>query len=455
MSLKNLLHSSGVRFFVFQSKDMVFYPELQAAYPASLLTNVVGMDSSKVHITSVYPFLAHFRNACGIAEVCEQQDIVIFLENFYHSSVYANKELFVMLTHLKNKRVYIHTLKTNEEECYKLMRDYPCIQLIMRTDIEYVIKEELINNTKIENIPNITYRDENNVPHNTVKESVTYCLDFLTPAYTNGVAYRDKDSIEHILDKCPPDDCYADWLRHVPKSAMLTTGRGCKYKCAYCYRGVKFSTVRTIPLDVVEADMQYLVQQGVEHIYFYDDCFLTTNKDRIDDVVALMKKYPFKYYIATRHEMCSDSVVSKLKGIDFYFVQIGLQSLKHIPNMRRGVNVDKFSDVIQQLKNIGAEVSIDTILGMPEDTPETFKHTIDYAVSLEPSTIVVNTLFVNPNTVLYDTYTDYGIQLRNVTLNVPYMVSSNTFTAEDMDDCRRYVYNYSTKDTNEIYFVIR
>lgn len=455
MSLKNLANSSGVRFFVFQSKDMVFYPELQAAYPVSLLTNTVGMSVNNVHITSVYPFIQHFRDACRIAETCEQDSIVIFLENFYHSSVYANKELFVMLTHLKHKKVYIHTLKTSEEECYKLMRDYPCIELIMRTDIEYVIKEELINDTPIEDIPNVTYRDINGNTHNTTKESVTYSLDFLTPAYTNGIAYRDKDSVEDILSKCPPDDCYTEWLVNVPKSAMLTTGRGCKYKCAYCYRGVKFSTVRTIPLNVVEKDMIYLQQQGVKRIYFYDDCFLTTNKDRIDDVITLMKKYPFEYYIATRHEMCSDDVVSKLDGVSFYFVQIGLQSLKHIPNMRRGVNVDKFSDVITKLKNIGAEVSIDTILGMPDDTPETFKQTIDYAVSLEPSTIVVNTLFVNPNTVLYDTYTDYGIQLRNVTMNVPYMVSSNTFTAEDMDGCRRYVYDYSTKDTNDIYFVIR
>ncbi len=124
-----------------------------------------------------------------------------------------------------------------------------------------------------------------------------------------------------------PQEKYRKFIRQSPQvGAMLMTGRGCKYKCSYCYRGVKYSSVRQIPLDIVERDLQYLQKMHYEAVYMYDDCFLTTNFNRLEETLTMMGKYDFHYGISIRYEMCFPKVFEMLGKINLFRVQIGLQS---------------------------------------------------------------------------------------------------------------------------------
>jgi len=121
-------------------------------------------------------------------------------------------------------------------------------------------------------------------------------------------------------------------LRHAEERIMLSTGRWCKYKCSYCYRGAKYSKIRQIPLDVVEQDLSYLEKMGYSDIVFYDDCFLTTNADRINDIVILMNKYSFRYHISVRFEMCSEEILKLISETKLSSIQIWLQSVNKDAN---------------------------------------------------------------------------------------------------------------------------
>jgi radical SAM superfamily enzyme YgiQ (UPF0313 family) len=76
---------------------------------------------------------------------------------------------------------------------------------------------------------------------------------------------------------------------------MLTSGRGCLYNCSYCYRGAKYSSVRQISLETLKQDLDYLEELQYEYVYFYDDCFVTTNLRRMDEIIELLGKYRFEY----------------------------------------------------------------------------------------------------------------------------------------------------------------
>lgn len=463
----------SVRFFVFQSHDMTMFPELQAGYSVAILADKLGMSLDKIKVQSVYPYRRYFqKELLPKINTYQEENYFFFLENYYHSSTYANKEIEYLLANVPYKNFYIQSAKISSIEAETMMAKYRNIKMIIRTDPEYVIKRALVDGDNLSTIPNIHYRGVMGEVITTASEDVTYELDdYIFPAYVNGKIIGDKDSAELVSSFLDPDnentnikvsnhrprDIQAQVLKQqeILKTVMLTSGRGCKYKCTYCFRGIKYSTVRQISLDVVESDLKYLSENGVKRVYFYDDCFVTTNSNRLEEIVSLMLKYPFEYYIAIRYEACSPAVLETISKLTFYQVQIGLQSTKHNSSHKRTFNADKMVAAVSALNKNRKCVSIDLILGLPGEGKDDFLNSLDYAISLDPNQIIVNTLFINPGTELSAKYKTFGIKVNsNVGLNVPYIVESSTFSQQDLIDCRKILLE-SVDRFPSIGFVIR
>gem|GEM_PF-2470204 len=64
-----------------------------------------------------------------------------------------------------------------------------------------------------------------------------------------------------------------------------------------------------------------------EYIYFYDDCFITTNLHRLDGIIALLSKYNFSYGISARYEVCTNDALMRISKLNIKRIQIGLQSV--------------------------------------------------------------------------------------------------------------------------------
>jgi len=66
-------------------------------------------------------------------------------------------------------------------------------------------------------------------------------------------------------------------------------------------------------LEIIKKDLDYLSSNGYKSIYLYDDCFLTTNYSRLDQILELLNSYDLNYYTAIRYEMAfKDDVLMKL-----------------------------------------------------------------------------------------------------------------------------------------------
>jgi coproporphyrinogen III oxidase-like Fe-S oxidoreductase len=178
-------------------------------------------------------------------------------------------------------------------------------------------------------------------------------------------------------------------------------------------------------------------------------------------MLYLMKKYPFKYHISTRFEMCNEWILEKLSVIDLWSVQIWLQSISKSANKtsKRWFLAEKFEKVIMELKNNGTSVSIDTILWLPDDSPSGFLSTIKYAISLKPSSIVTNTLYLNPRTEIYRNKEEYRIETHEARWTLHYykarrIKSSMNFKANEIELCRKFLIECKKKIPS-IQFVIR
>lgn len=471
---------SKIRIFSLQTKDpwMISRPDLSAWYLISLLVDKIGMSFLNISLEVIYPFKKYADFLLNNLSSLKEDYFIFYLENYYHSSNYWLGFLKEILSKMKenwqNNRVIIHSLKLWKEEWYELMKQFKSIEAIINTDIEYFFNELLYKKTPIDKIPNILYRDNNwDIIINSY-EDVKYDLwDYIIWWYNGWYILRLTHNPYYIKTIFDEDDNTTNNLFYYRKSKNkkiesltfssaknkfdISTWRWCKYKCVYCYRWVKYSTVRQIPLNIIKKDLDYLDSIWINYINIYDDCFLTTNNDRLKEIIDLLWSYNFSYQMALRYEICTPANFELLWKLKLDFVQIWLQSVSKNTNILtwRNLDIDNFSNIIQKFKDNWVYISLDTILWLPWENKYDFLRTFKYALSLEPNNITVNTLFFNPWTELYNKKKELWIVAQKEKLfNVWSILESSTFSNNDIIETKEYLWKISQK-IKHISFILR
>ena len=462
--LLNELKTKSIRFFVTQSNDMwmILMKEFYFWYLLNLLIDKLDFKLNNINLEIVYPTNNYINNLFKNCKYFKEEYFVFYLENSYHSNNYSLNFLKVFLdkAELSNKKIIIYSKKINDEKSEILLKNYENIILIIKSEIEYFFYQFFYNKLDINNIWNLIYRQTNWSLIYTKKEDVNYDLkDYIlwwhyswyldkfqkSKDYIMNMIDDDNDRTSNLLTYNYPKNIKISHFRNQTDDfAMISSGRWCKYKCNYCYRWAKFSKIRNIPITIIKKDLDYLNNNFYKNIYFYDDCFLTTNYDRIDAILWLMSKYQFKYWISIRYEICSDEIFEKLLKINFYRIQIWLQSTSFIGNKAswRNVNIEKFKLLILKFNEKNIHTSIDIILWLPWDSLNDFIETLNFAISLNPWNIHINTLFINQWTKLYDEIDKHWIITNNpdnYLFSAPNILESKTFSKKDIILAKKYV----------------
>lgn len=479
--IKNIenIKNSKIRLFPFQTQDIYFilYVDLPINYLLTLLIDKLNFKISQIEITYIYPFSSFFPFIKDQIINFEEDYFVFFLENYFHSSDYAFNFIDKLLEYLEknniDKKIIIHSIKTENKDILYLMNKYKSLILLVNTDIEYFFYEYFYKKTDINSIANIIYKTDNWEIITTKNENVVYDLkDYILWWYHSKYYLNFPKSLDEIINirlkekrKFYNDDIFYSWtnkkyienLRNNVRqnSAMLTTGRGCLYDCSYCYRGVKYKKVRQIPLDIIKKDLDYLDSVWYTHIYLYDDCFLTTNLNRLDEILDLFKKYNFNYQIAARYEPLTPVNLDKLIEANINRIQVWLQSvsIKTNKDTWRNLDLDKFKKTIVKCKKSGINISLDLILWLPGETIWNFLKTLHFAINLKPTSIFINKLFLNPKTLLNEKRDKYGIVIEKdkwlkKDFYVSKIVSSDTFSQKDILIWEKYIISCIKKFKN-------
>ncbi len=466
MLLKNLKNQK-IRFFLMQSNDtwLLLFKEFYFWYLLSLLIDKLWFNLHLIEAEIVYPFNKYLDQLYEKLEYLEEEVFIFYLENAYHSNNYSYDFVVTILDRIEEQpnkpKVILHSMKMSSIEAKALLQKYNFVELIIRTDVEYFFLEYFQNQKELESITNIVYRSETTSKIiTTKKESVDYNLEeyifgWHYHGYLNKFS-KSKDYIINLLDEdniqtnesisylWPKNKKITEFRYESEASAMISTWRGCKYNCSYCYRWSKYSKVRQIPLDVIKRDLDYLKKMHYNDIYLYDDCFLTTNYDRLDVILELLWGYDFEYGISIRYEMCVPEIFKKLEYLNLYRVQVGLQSISidANKNTNRFIHIWKFSDLVENFRARWVLVSIDLILWLPWETLKDFIATLNYAIKLNPWSIHINTLFLNPGTELTQNKEIYAIKTNKSIkslFSVPRIVSSQSFSSKEILLAKEYV----------------
>jgi radical SAM superfamily enzyme YgiQ (UPF0313 family) len=242
----------------------------------------------------------------------------------------------------------------------------------------------------LKNNMNNVIRDGNEVT--TIKG--VYSLNELKDKNT---PYGRSDSIEN-LDDIP----YPDWEQLQPASRKyqtqnglskgypavgIFTSRGCPFPCKFCaspnfyQKKIRFRSAENIIGEIKLLTEKY----GIKEIQFLDDN-ITLERTHIESLCDAMLKnnirVPFCCPNGIRADKIDDTMVKLMKKAGFYSTNLGIESANAeiLKNIRKSESIDTIQNAITILRKNRIVVGGFFIFGLPGETKETIKETLDFAL---------------------------------------------------------------------------
>lgn len=216
--------------------------------------------------------------------------------------------------------------------------------------------------------------------------------------------------------------------------ALWQLARGCDFACDFCFDTQGTKGVRRFGMERVGKELEWFVSRKVSQVFVLDSTF---NQDmrRAKAIIRLIARIAphIHFHFEARSEFIDREMARLFADINCS-LQIGLQSAdpEALKRVRRLFNPTEFTGKIALLNENGVVFGFDLIYGLPGDTLEGFRSSLDYALGLYPNHLDIFPLAVLPGTRLAATASALG--LRRLP-DPPYTLeSSPTFSAADMKE---------------------
>jgi radical SAM superfamily enzyme YgiQ (UPF0313 family) len=188
------------------------------------------------------------------------------------------------------------------------------------------------------------------------------------------------------LDEIPSP--YRNGYLRIDESTVvdLETTRGCPYRCRFCLYGKTLETLRYFTLDRVEKDVGYAIEQGATSIYLMDPTF-NYPRERCRELCRVLAKLnpdrAVEFSTEARAEIMDEDLADAFVKAGIRSVEIGLQSSSKetLKLMQRGLGTSQFITGCKLLYERGIRAEIGTIVGLPGDTEDSIRRTVDFVVN--------------------------------------------------------------------------
>lgn len=167
---------------------------------------------------------------------------------------------------------------------------------------------------------------------------------------------------------------------------FIVTSRGCPAGCTYCIKHVsyQFSVRLRSPENIME-ELWILKNLGMDNIHMYADLF-TVNRDQVVGLCKLMieENINIKWTCNSRVDYVDEEMLELMGKAGCRLISWGIESgneqiLRHA---RKGAYPDKAERALRWAKKAGIMNWGYFIIGLPGETEETIRDTIDFSKSL-------------------------------------------------------------------------
>lgn len=197
------------------------------------------------------------------------------------------------------------------------------------------------------------------------------------------------------------------WSNNSDKSpfAALYTSLGCPYKCSFCMINIinkidpnsnksseDFNQFRWWNPEFIIKQFDYLAKEGIKNIKIADELFVLNPNHfmKICDLI-IERKYNFNIWAYSRIDTCKPIYLEKLAKAGIKWLGLGIENPDNEHRKvihKSGFQQVTIKDQIKIIQDHGINVGGNYIFGLPHDTKETMKNTLEFA--MENLTDMVN-----------------------------------------------------------------
>ena len=240
--------------------------------------------------------------------------------------------------------------------------DHPAIDVAVLGEGELtfteILERRLDGRLRLDGVPGLAYRDNGSLVFNRPRRRILD-LDLVPSPYLLG---------------------YLNPARY--RELMMFTMRGCTVGCSYCAWASR-GALRPFSLDRLRKELLLAKSGGDDMIVSVVDSSFNTSPVFADFCRLVQEIDPekqLKLNCFLQADLLDETQARLLKQSNFTGVEVGLQSIHNdvLKNVNRPIEMSDFIRGIGYLKAAGLPFKVDTILGLPGDSQESFEETMSF-----------------------------------------------------------------------------
>jgi len=265
--------------------------------------------------------------------------------------------------------------------------------------IDFIVRREFDRQTvdyaegaPFESLPSVSYVDASGeIVHNAEAPQIED-LDALP--WASKIYKRDLDFTRYNVP----------FLKHPYVS--FYTERGCPALCTFCLWPQTLSghRWRTRSAEDVAAEVKWTIENypGLQEIFFDDDTF-NIRKSRVIELCEELKPLNFTWSCTSRVNVDYETLKA-MKDAGCRLLIVGYESgdPQILKNIKKGATVERAIEFTKDCKKLGLVIHGDFIVGLPGETRETIRRSIEFAKRLDCETIQVSVGHPYPGTEFYE-----------------------------------------------------
>jgi hopanoid biosynthesis associated radical SAM protein HpnJ len=301
------------------------------------------------------------------------------------------------------------------------------IDIVCRGEFDYSTKE-LCEERSWDKVDGISFLQDGKIIHTADRPMIEDldALPFVAPIYKRDLPIKDY-VIPHF--KNPYVSIYSS--------------RGCPSKCIYCLWPQTFSgqRMRTRSPQNVYEEIKWITENIPEmrELSFDDDTF-TANRQHAQEIARLIKPLGISWTINARANTDYETLrIMREAGLRHVVVGFESGNAQILKNIKKGVTKEQALQFTKDCKKLGLSIHGAFIMGLPGETKETIRETIQFAKDMDLNSIQASLASPYPGTEFYtmckeqgwissDSFLDEGGHQKCV-INYPHLSNSEIFNS--------------------------
>jgi radical SAM superfamily enzyme YgiQ (UPF0313 family) len=195
----------------------------------------------------------------------------------------------------------------------------------------------------------------------------------------------------------------------------VETSRGCSNRCDFCCEpqaypgGVIYRPVQEVVHDIKKILVDY---KHLKPGFLFTAPNLTADPKHAEELFQALIPLKIRWAGFVSFHFCMDRKLVELASRSgCYSVILGLESINQpsLNSVNKGFNkLSEFPNIVKRLTRNNIMLTTGILLGLPEDSPETFTTTIEFLIKNRVAGAFINTPYPYPNTPFYNRLKEEG-----------------------------------------------